>query len=162
MYLLFSDSKGLGPAIIRWFTRSKWSHVDIVVGSDLQDKTAPIIGATTKGVICYTLSDRLFHAKRAVAVKIVPNGIVADQVEASKLEALKWLQSQLGKKYDWGAIFFAIGLNRNWRDEDSWFCSELAAEFALKCGMPVVDPSVHYRVTPQDIYNSPFAKIIIK
>jgi uncharacterized protein YycO len=162
MYLLFSDSPGIGPWVIRLFTRSKWSHVDVVLGQNLSDPETPIIGATTKGVIRYKLGERLNHARRAIAVKITPNGVVKDQVESARVAALRWLDQQVGKDYDWGAIFFAIGLNRNWRSEEDWFCSELAAAFALQCGMPVVDPDVNYRVTPQDIYNSPFSKIAVK
>lgn len=43
-----------------------------------------------------------------------------------------FLDAQLGKPYDWTAIF-AFVVNRDWREDDSWFCSELiiaALEFA--------------------------------
>lgn len=155
MYLLFSDSHGFGPLVIRWFTRSKWSHIDIVLGSNLEDPQTEMIGALTKGVTKYTLGERLAHARRAVAVKI-------NVTPEAAAPAIEWLHGQIGKDYDWGAIFFAIGLNRDWQSEEDWFCSELGGTFALMCGMPIVDPEVHYRVTPQDLYNSPFPKIHIK
>lgn len=162
MYLLFSDSKGLGPMVIRWFTRSKWSHVDIVLSDDLSDPTSRLVGAVPGGVKDYTLQERVSHAKRAVAIKLEPHGLLPDQVEEAHKSAVEWLGRQIGRPYDWMAIFLAIGLNRNWRDEDNWFCSELAATFALRVGAPVVDPDVHYRVTPQDIFNSPFPKLHVK
>jgi uncharacterized protein YycO len=156
MYLLFSDSPGIGPLVIKWFTRSKWSHVDIVLDSDLNNPDAVLIGALAKtGVTKYKLKERLAHAKRAKAVKINVTPTMAEP-------ALEWLEAQVGKDYDWGAIFFAIGLNRNWQSEENWFCSELGGTFADKCGMPVVDAEVYYRVTPQDIYNSPFPKITVR
>lgn len=157
MYLLFSDSPGIGSLIIKFFTRSKWSHVDIVLGDNLDDPKTEIVGALAKGgVTRYALGARLEHSTRARAVRIRNN------TDESVVEAVTWLNSQVGKSYDWGAIVFAIGLNRDWRAEDKWFCSELGGTFALKCGMPVVDPDVHHRVTPQDIYNSPFPKIFVR
>lgn len=155
MYLLFSDSPGIGSMVIRWFTRSKWSHVDIVL-SDKLDSDTPIVGALASGgVTKYYLGDRMEKATRASAVRINCTPEIGNK-------AIDWLETQIGKKYDWGAIFFAIGFNRDWRSEEDWFCSELGATFALKCGMPVVDADVHYRVTPQDIYNSPFPKIVVR
>lgn len=155
MYLLFSDSPGIGSLVIKWFTRSKWSHVDILLEDNFEDET-PIVGAlASTGVTKYTLGERLKTAKRAVAVRIVCTPEMAKR-------GTDWLETQIGKEYDWGAIFFAIGFNRDWRSEENWFCSELGATFALKCGMPVVDAEVHYRVTPQDIYNSPFPKLTVR
>jgi len=37
-----------------------------------------------------------------------------------------FLFQQLGKPYDWRAIV-GFAVNRNWRDDDSWICSELQA-----------------------------------
>lgn len=42
---------------------------------------------------------------------------------------MKWLEflmSQLGKPYDYEAIWGFL-LNRDWREPDSWICSELQA-----------------------------------
>ena len=41
-------------------------------------------------------------------------------------QALEWAITQEGKPYDLTAIF-GILTDRNWRAEDSWFCSELIA-----------------------------------
>ncbi len=41
-------------------------------------------------------------------------------------QAYNWALTQLGKPYDFTAIA-GIALNRNWREDDSWFCSELVA-----------------------------------
>ncbi len=37
-----------------------------------------------------------------------------------------FIEAQIGKPYDKLAIF-AFVIDRNWRDEDAWFCSELQA-----------------------------------
>lgn len=38
----------------------------------------------------------------------------------------RFLYAQLGKRYDHLAIFAFI-INRNWHDDDAWYCSELVA-----------------------------------
>ena len=53
--------------------------------------------------------------------------------------AREWLQDQVGKRYDWTALA-SIALqwfvNRSWREEDTWFCSELTETLRSKFGMP--------------------------
>ena len=62
------------------------------------------------------------------------------------------LESQIGKSYDYiGILGFLI--NRNWQQEDSWFCSELLAWSLNKAGFYLVNRETG-RVTPQDLWES--------
>jgi hypothetical protein len=53
-----------------------------------------------------------------------------------------FLQAQVGKKYDMTAIV-AFAFDRDWREDDSWFCSELqaAALEAAKIVHPLSTPA---------------------
>ncbi|MDD2736069.1 MAG: hypothetical protein PHF56_19220 [Desulfuromonadaceae bacterium] len=48
-----------------------------------------------------------------------------DIVEVTLAKDLKWLNAQLGKKYDWLGIFGLITIGIE--DPEKWYCSELAA-----------------------------------
>ena len=67
--------------------------------------------------------------------------------------ARRWLLDQLGKPYDWSAIWSWFG-SRDWQEEDSWFCSELVAR-AAEAGNRRVVYAETARVTPGMIWNSP-------
>lgn len=62
-----------------------------------------------------------------------------------------FLKLQLGKPYDLTAIAaFIVG--RNWREQDSWFCSELQAAALENCGYfsnPLATEVNH--ITPRDL-----------
>lgn len=63
-------------------------------------------------------------------------------------EAFRWAQTQIGKPYDYSAIF-GMALHRNWKALDSWYCSELVTAAFDRTEQPLfsVNFSV-YRVTP--------------
>jgi uncharacterized protein YycO len=44
-----------------------------------------------------------------------------------EIEAQDWLESQVGKGYDWRAIYGFAGGAREWNDDFAWFCFELVA-----------------------------------
>lgn len=52
---------------------------------------------------------------------------VVDVPLPSEVSALDWLRMQIGRRYDWSAIFGMIWRSGRWADDDAWFCSELAA-----------------------------------
>jgi hypothetical protein len=71
-------------------------------------------------------------------------------------EAFEWALTQRGKKYDWTAIT-GFAFNRDWREEDRWFCSELVCASFEKVGAPLLNPDMQvYRIAPRDILLSPF------
>jgi uncharacterized protein YycO len=57
-----------------------------------------------------------------------PVVIVYTIVAGPGQEADFWdfLMAQIGKPYDWRAII-AFAINRDWRDDSAWYCSELQA-----------------------------------
>lgn len=106
--------------LIRLFTFSKFSHVALMLSSEY------IVDATFKhGVKISTTEEFLkqYPLSRQTIVDIdIPNSS----------DTIGFILKQLGKPYDWTAIV-GIVTQRNWQEDDSWFCSELI-EAAIKSG----------------------------
>ncbi len=105
------------PSIFSFFIRlgsywGAWSHVGV-----LTDDGNVIHAIPFKGVVKENLIHFLSSSSRHKVVEIpCPN----------KEEALIFLHNQIGKKYDWGAIFGFIFRSGSWEDNRKWICSELA------------------------------------
>ena len=128
--LQFVLGSGLPSKAIAWFSAGSFSHVDAVLsdGSLLGARSDSIAGMHPGVQI---RSPGYEHwAKRVVFT--LPTG--AD-VES---RYIAFLRAQLGKAYDHTAIWgFAAG--RDWREADSWFCSELLAAALEQSGaLPVL------------------------
>jgi uncharacterized protein YycO len=62
-----------------------------------------------------------------------------------------FLRSQIGKPYDFEAIA-GIVAQRNWRNDDSWFCSELVAAALAHCGWFASELATEFNhLTPRDL-----------
>ncbi|SED11558.1 hypothetical protein [Pseudomonas anguilliseptica] len=139
--VLFTRRHHPGSVAIRAATWSAWSHVDLV--DDLG--TAPVlIGAIAlKGVVAESLERRLTLASRAALVKF-PAANPAAVIAAAR--------SQLGKPYDWSGIAGLVARNRDWQEDDSWFCSELVPWAFAQSGSPIFRQDMVGRITPQHLW----------
>lgn len=142
--LQFSAQDDLGSLAIRYFEHGQWSHVDLVLpdGSLLGARSDKILGIPP-GVQVRPSTYANFTSKQIVALPCADH-----QAEA----AYEFAHEQIGKPYDATAILaFAIG--RDWRSDDSWFCSELAAAAIEMCGIiPYKLAVTENKVTPGDLF----------
>lgn len=101
---------------IEWFSAGQLSHVDAVLPRG-RLLGARLLGPHGRGVQIRPPGYEPFARRIVVTVP-------ASAQQAATFHA--WLRQQIGKPYDWRAIagFF---IARDWREEDSWFCSELIA-----------------------------------
>ena len=132
--LEFSRSPGLVGQVIRTATWSEWDHVSFV---------AP--GGT------------LLSALPGRGVTLAPRtaGAVWQRFEIGSPSAIyRRALGQIGKPYDWSAVI-GIGLHRDWREEDSFFCSELVAWAFEVTGWPLLRADRLNRITPRDLAMSP-------
>lgn len=116
--LQFVSEDTLGSHLIGWFSAGHLSHVDAVEGEGLWRNG--LLGARTDhntGVQIRPLNYARF-TRRVLAT------IPASDIQYGLWRKFLW--DQIGKPYDKLAIFGFL-VNRNWRDEDAWFCSELQA-----------------------------------
>jgi hypothetical protein len=61
-----------------------------------------------------------------------------------------FLRAQLGKPYDTEAVL-GLGVGRNWRNADSWFCSELIAAALETCGYLPKLSAADNHISPRDL-----------
>ena len=74
--------------------------------------------------------------------------------EEQKSAFFNFLQKQVGKPYDWRAIlsFYSVSQDRDWQEDDSWFCSELIAGALAASGLFPQKMAVGFsRITPRDL-----------
>jgi uncharacterized protein YycO len=123
---------------IRRATNSRWSHIDIVTEGGF-------LSARIDGGVKVRPWDYLAPTRTAYGI-FVPKSADAGR------EGDAWLFSVIGEKYDWTAIL-AMPFGADWAFKDHYFCSELVADYAEKCGTPLQRRTT-YRVSPQDVYES--------
>ena len=118
---------------IRFVTRSNWSHAGLY-------HDGMFLSAQGDGV-----KWRLHDKNSKLLFLKVPKAA----------EVCTWMNTQLGKPYDFTAIF-GILIDRNWREDDSWFCSELVAWACEKAGVYLLSKSFQLnRIFPDLIGASP-------
>ena len=141
--LQFVAAKDFGSRVIQIYERGWPSHVDAV---------AP------DGSLYGARNDKLMGAPAGVQMR--PSGyypfyrleryyLPADAETTAKF--WEFLRLQEGKPYDQTAIL-AFAFQRDWREPDSWFCSELIAAGLLSCGWFWHNLSnVVSTITPRDL-----------
>lgn len=132
----FCRSSGPAAWLIRAGTMSRWNHVAIEICGEVYHATG------LKGVHKTQIKTLKKHYE--VETICLPELSSLQQVNTG----LAWLEKQLGKGYDFGAIL-AFPFRTNWQDPDRWFCSELVAAVLRIMGLFYRFPV--YRVTPRDL-----------
>jgi uncharacterized protein YycO len=143
MNVIFATDKKIWSVFIRWFTWSKYSHVALVNGDKVIEATL------AHGVRMTSLDNFLSRYKKTLMCDVT----VVDEEKAWNF-ALK----QICKPYDISAII-GLALRRKWTNDDKWFCSELVVASLYQGGVTLIRKDT-YRVTPEDILNSPLVKIV--
>jgi uncharacterized protein YycO len=133
--IFFADSNKIGSIFIRTVTWSDFSHVGFIHDGMVIDSQL-----FSGGVTSYDVAELVHHYPR-IQVYEFPH------VSA---EAITYACEQLGKKYDLTALI-GMGFQRNWQEDDKWFCSELVAASCAAAGTPIINKST-WRVTPQDVW----------
>lgn len=134
--LRFCSYRGWHSRLVEWFTWSDYSHVDLVLPS------GNLLGALPGGV--------------AVRAPDQPVRQALFEVQACD-EVLALAVGQIGKPYDWAGVF-GIALRHKlgvWREDDSWWCSELIAWCFERAGFPLLRGDDFSSITPRDLLLSP-------
>ncbi len=141
-----SATNQIGAKVIQVGTWSWADHVDFVLpdGSLLGALALDPSGKFTKD--CFRKGGVQIHPMMPIAHY--------SRVERYNIDApssvLDYALSQVGKPYDWKGIFAFVSHNRDWQEDDAWFCSELVAFSFEQAGFPLVR-DVAYRITPRDL-----------
>lgn len=133
--LYLTTTKGPFSAAVRWFTRSKFSHVLIKDGD-------------------YAIEARAFHGVRRVPMAQALQGVYrleVIEIETHKAEQImQAYRSQIGKGYDYKAILGFVLKRRSWHHAGRWICSELAAWGFAVVGEPVFRMAFVHGISPND------------
>ncbi len=160
--LLFAG-KGVVSSIIQWFTKSRWSHVAMVIRSKELDillswesttlsKVKDIKSGTAKqGVQLVALSDRINTYDGVVAVR----QLVDVEVDSERMTELQLFRDEVkNRPYEESKIELAKSaydglFGTNEEDLTSLFCSELIAEAYQRMGF-LTDNIASNEYTPAD------------
>ena len=134
MIVHFATTKGWLSRVIRTLTLSRWSHVALQIGPS-------VFEATMKdGVTVGSLYE--FRERYPVSTQLIVGG--------EEHLAATWLRNRVGADYDYSALL-AFAVNRNWEDDEKWFCSELVTQALIKAG--AIHPKIKsHRITPRDLW----------
>lgn len=124
--LQFVCEAALSSRAIAWFSAGHFSHVDALLpDGSLLGARDDAVGGRAPGVRIRP-PDYVRWTRRVVMA------VPASAVQTDMFYA--FLHRQLGKPYDSAAIW-AFAFNRNWREPDSWICSELQSAAGEHAGI---------------------------
>lgn len=116
--LQFVCEAALSSETIAWFSAGHFSHVDAVVDNgSLLGARSDFVGRQPPGVEIRPWDYARFSRRVVFSIPARPD---------QKRNFNAFLNRQIGKPYDSQAIWGFV-LNRDWREDDSWICSELQA-----------------------------------
>lgn len=142
------QGRGFSSKLIGWFGGGGFSHIDVYTPAGL------LRGARSDEHIINFVRYPAGYRDRPDNYDTNISGYTIFSLDVSAAqEAMYWefSNAQLGKPYDArGILAFALG-ERNWRDPDSWFCSEEVQANAEYAGIfpPLYEAAS--RVDPGDI-----------
>lgn len=152
--LLFSNSKLPLSPLIRAVTTlqtgvpCQWSHVALVISKvSFVGNDSVIIESTIKhrGVNLSTVRDFKKNAKNWCLVEL--------KQEVEDFDAMVQIAtSKLGKPYDFTGVL-GLGINRDWQEDDSWFCSEDVSDTLKRSGLVLKGLHYVHSVFPQTCFN---------
>lgn len=147
MRILLYQGKSVISRIIRWQTRSRYSHAAIELDS------RQIIEAWHVGGVRLLESVYEGHTPRTVVDCFEVDGDYdGDAVEG-------WLLRQVGQKYDFTAIARFMS-RRDHPTNGKWFCSELTAEAFKIGGLELLRRIPPSHISPRDLSLSPLLRYV--
>ena len=141
--LLFSGD-GLISKLIKWQTRSIFSHVGV-----LTDDGKVLEAIEGSGV---RIRDWAEEDKRNT-VQFTVDGLGQEGWE----KTIAFMKAQIGKKYDWWAIIRFVS-RRYMPDNDHWFCSELVFTAVREGGVHLLRRIRPSEVSPGGLSTSPLLR----
>lgn len=120
-YLAFYKGTGrLDDRLIRFSTRSEFSHVELLLAGDDDYRTRPVAAISASG--------RDGGVRRKEIDFRSDNWVVLPVFGWAHDDAWKFAFNHLGEGYDWAAILFSFIIPIRRQANTRWFCSELCAE----------------------------------
>ncbi len=109
MKIILAYDKKITSRAIQLYTWSRWHHGGVILGDKVIEARAK------EGVVISSLEEFKGRYEDYIILEIPHVGDYQQR-----------LYNQVGKPYDWGAIFQFVARG-DWSNEDKWFCFELIA-----------------------------------
>lgn len=142
MKVVLFRGKGCVASLIKWQTRSRYSHAAIL-----------------------TSDGTLIQSQGKPGVHAIPDWIQTRDAELFDVQGLKWedentalsfLSDQIGKPYDFLMVArFVSRLQENRKSSGKWFCSELVFAALQKAGVDLLRDTEPWEVSPGLLSKSP-------
>lgn len=152
MKVVLFKGKSFISRLIRWQTRSEYSHAAVLV----EETTA---GHPVMGFVIESMEGVGVRAAQWKAAEDADVFEVEGLSELEKTRVLKFLNEQVGKKYDWLMVLRFISRRQESRaTSGKWFCSELVFAAFLKAGVELLARTEAWEVSPGLLARSPWLK----
>jgi uncharacterized protein YycO len=138
--VLLFRGRGLLSALIRWQTRSEYSHAAILMRDGLIVESWP-----GKGVQIKRLKDWAGVTKFDLA------GMTDNQWD----KAIDFAKAQVGKKYDWRGVLCFLSRTKRKKDATHWFCSDMVFAAVQHAGTRLLARTHAVNVSPALLGVSP-------
>ena len=138
--LQFSSQKNFASQILHWFDHCWASHVDAVLPNpNAGYEKHNLLGAKLLGGVCFRPNVGFTKTLRVT--------LPATYTQTKRFK--DFMMAQVGKPYDLNGIY-SFMINRDWRADDSWYCSEIIAAGLEKSGF-LKYPLYTSQITPQNL-----------
>ena len=150
LQIQFSTSPAFSSGLIRRLSHSEFSHVDFIVPEGLLGVSGKDNALLDPGGVVVRAHEAWPYLGKPKIATIK----CSDTVAKAAIDACR---SQVGKPFDNSALWGFLNDQakeplRDWRDPESWFCSELIAWSLEKAGLFSYPLAVaKNRVTPADV-----------
>jgi uncharacterized protein YycO len=139
------NNTSIGSKLIEWFSHSPYSHVDTVMPN------GTLLGARSDKIMGVPPGVQIRPASYVLAEHDLITRVVIPCTDAQQKKYYQFVTSQIGKPYDKTAIF-AFVVNRDWTEDDAWFCSELNSAGTMACGLFKHLSQPHNKIDPGDLF----------
>jgi uncharacterized protein YycO len=134
----FLRDHSIGSRFIQWQTWGKWSHIDVATPGGW-------IGALFRGGV---------QVRPLNTVGVDQLMCTVEVTDAQGAAIIAFLVAQIGKPYDWRSLLGFL-VRRDWREPDSWFCSELVVAAFEAGGVKLLRTDDVERISPSTLALSP-------
>ena len=139
--LAFKKGKGCIANSIKFWTHSKYSHVEIIIGNPKTQEKFWISSNPDYGGVRIN--------------KLRPYKITWDYIDIPALnhfhEAYNFARSQEGTSYDWCGILCSQFMHIKRDNSNKWFCSELVTTILQLYKIPEVENLYPASISPGDL-----------
>jgi hypothetical protein len=121
--VFFKGPGSWADTLIRWWTRSPYSHCELVFTN------GDWFSSDTDGFQLTRFLDAEWTPARINPVAFLANydTIRVPMTVEQEADLRTWCKSEAGCSYDWKGIVFSMVLNLGYHSASKWFCSEVCA-----------------------------------